>query len=137
MRHLFVQTVLLAFAPFLFADTPLIREATPQEAKTFLASTPKAKVLDVRTVEEYRAGHIKGAVCIDVLESGFETKVAALDRKTPLLVHCRSGGRSKRALAVLTKLQFQQIVHLTEGMNAWEKAGFPVEKSQPQKDTTP
>src|SRR5215210_7073365 len=54
-------------------------------------------VLDVRTVKEYQAGHIPGALNIDVNAGDFEKRVAELDKNKTYLVHCASGVRSVRA----------------------------------------
>ena len=91
--------------------------------------TDKSKVvLDVRTAQEYSEAHIPGAVNIDVLESDFQSKVAKLDKSKTYLVHCASGGRSARACDKMSKLDFPQLYNLQGGMNAWQKAGKPVEK---------
>src|SRR4051812_5963336 len=50
----------------------------------------KGVVLDVRTVKEYQAGHIPGAVNIDVNAGDFDKKVAELDKNKTYLVHCAS-----------------------------------------------
>jgi len=51
----------------------------------------KGVVLDVRTSKEYQAGHIPGAVNIDINASDFEKKLAGLDKEKTYLVHCASG----------------------------------------------
>ena len=85
-------------------------------------------ILDVRTPEEFQAGHISGAVNLDVSASDFEAKAAALDRSKIYLVHCASGVRSARACAKLNHLDFQNLYNLPAGFRAWAKAGKPVEK---------
>jgi rhodanese-related sulfurtransferase len=85
-------------------------------------------VLDVRTPREFAAGHIPGAVNIDVNASDFEAKMKALDPKKTYLVHCASGGRSVKACQKLNGWQFDNLVNLEGGYKAWEKAGKPVTK---------
>jgi rhodanese-related sulfurtransferase len=97
-------------------------------AATLLASADKPTVLDIRTPEEFGAGHIEGATMIDFKAPDFESKVAELDREKSYLVHCRSGGRSTSSLPVFEKLGFQHIIHLDGGFNAWQKAGNAVAK---------
>ena len=53
---------------------------------------------------EYKLGHIKGAVNLDILVSTFQTKIKALDKKAHYLVHCQSGKRSTSAALSPTKL---------------------------------
>jgi rhodanese-related sulfurtransferase len=88
----------------------------------------KVVVLDIRTPEEYKDGHIAGAVNIDFKEKDFAGKVAKLDREKTYVVHCQGGGRSTKSLETLKKLGFKSIVHLDNGFGSWQKAGLPVEK---------
>ena len=53
-----------------------------------LAKQPKHVILDVRTAKEFAAGHIKGAINIDVNAADFQEKVAKLDKGSTYLVHC-------------------------------------------------
>src|ERR1017187_1679948 len=80
-------------------------------------------ILDVRTAEEFQAGHIPGAVNLDVSASDFETKAALLDRSKVYLVHCASGVRSARACDKLNHLNFPNLYNLPGGFKAWAKAG--------------
>jgi rhodanese-related sulfurtransferase len=93
-----------------------------------LVAEGKVVVLDVRTQREHADGHIGGAKLIDFNGRDFEQRLSALDRDATYLVHCRSGSRSIKALETLKKLGFKSVVHLDGGMNAWSKAGKPVEK---------
>ena len=88
----------------------------------------KGMVLDVRTPKEFEAGHIPGAVNIDVNSPEFDKKVAELDKDKTYLVHCASGVRSVRACERMNRLDFKQLINLQGGIKAWEKAGKPVEK---------
>lgn len=88
----------------------------------------KGTVLDVRTAKEFEAGHIPGAVNIDVNSPQFDKKVAELDKDKPYLVHCASGVRSVRACEKMNRMDFKQLINLQGGIKAWEKAGKPVEK---------
>ena len=50
-----------------------------------------------------------------------------LDPAKPCLIYCALGGRAKRAAGVMAQAGFKEIVVLTDGFNAWKKAGKPVE----------
>ena len=67
-------------------------------------------VVDVRTPAEYAAGHIAGAQNIDVQAADFGARIAALDKKAPYLVYCRSGSRSGIAAATMAAAGFTDIV---------------------------
>jgi rhodanese-related sulfurtransferase len=93
-----------------------------------LRSDKKNIVLDVRTTKEFAAGHIKDAVNIDWNSPEFARKAGQLDRSKTYLVHCAGGVRSAKACDKLLQLNFKDLVNLEGGLNAWEKAGKPVEK---------
>ena len=99
------------------------------EVAAKLVAEGKVIVLDVRTAEEFSEGHIAGATNINFMASDFATQVGKLDREKTYLVHCASGGRSKRCLPQLKQLGFKQIYHLDGGFSAWEEAGKPVAKN--------
>ncbi len=85
-------------------------------------------ILDVRTAKEFQAGHIAGAINLNVMSPDFDQKVAALDKSKTYLVHCASGVRSGRACEKLAKLDFPKLYNLPGGFRAWASAGEPVEK---------
>ena len=85
-------------------------------------------ILDVRTPQEFAAGHMPGAVNIDVNSPEFDKKVATLDPKKTYLVHCAAGFRGSKACEKLQKLSFGRVYNLEGGMKAWEKAGQKAEK---------
>jgi rhodanese-related sulfurtransferase len=97
-------------------------------ADKLLKSDPKVVVLDVRTPDEFKSGHIPGAKNLDFFGDDFAQQIAALDKSKTYLVHCAAGGRSTKACKVIEKDQFPFVYHLNEGFKAWEKAGKPVEK---------
>jgi rhodanese-related sulfurtransferase len=93
-----------------------------------LVAEGKVTVLDVRTPEEFAEGHIAGATNINFMAKDFSTEITKLDTNKVYLVHCASGGRSKRCLPQLKQLGLKQIYHLDGGFSAWEEAGKPVAK---------
>src|SRR6185503_15031442 len=93
-----------------------------------LRGDKKNVVLDVRTEVEFKAGHIPGAVNVDVNAGDFDEKVAKLDKSKTYLVHCRAGGRSAKASKKLEGMGFRELYDLAPGFRGWEKAGKPVEK---------
>jgi rhodanese-related sulfurtransferase len=83
-------------------------------------------LLDVRTPQEFAAGHLRGARNIDVESPDFTAAVAALDPGTTYAVYCRSGNRSAAATAYLLDLGFAPPYELGGGILAWQQAGLPV-----------
>ena len=105
-----------------------VKDVTPDEVEKLLAKDPKPIVLDVRTPEEFADGHIAGATNVDAHDPDFAKKVAQLDQKRPVIVHCAAGGRSGRMLPTVSAQKFPEIYHMNKGFSAWSAAGKPVEK---------
>jgi protein disulfide-isomerase len=93
-----------------------------------MAANKQNVILDVRTATEFKAGHLPGAVNLDVNAPDFEAKAALLDKSKTYLVHCASGGRSVKACENLSRLDFPKLYNLPGGFRAWAQAGKPVEK---------
>jgi hydroxyacylglutathione hydrolase len=85
----------------------------------------EAVLLDVRRADEFVQGHAPGA--INVAHTRLAEHLERLPRNKPLLVSCRSGGRSSRASAYLQRKGFE-VVNLAGGMLAWEQQGQPTER---------
>jgi len=74
-------------------------------------------LLDVRQPEEYRSGHLPGAVLIPL--PSLMNKVGELDPTKSLLVYCRSGNRSRAAAALLLGEGFSKVYNIAGGITAW------------------
>lgn len=98
------------------------------EADKLITGEPELVILDVRTPEEFKDGHLKNAVNIDFKNENFETEIEKLDPDKTYLIHCRSGNRSGQSLPVFEKLNFTKLYHLTPGYNGWVEAGNEVVK---------
>lgn len=61
-------------------------------------------VIDVRTPEEFAAGHVDGAINLNVEDPAFTTAAAALDPASTYLVYCRSGNRSAYAKQIMDEM---------------------------------
>ena len=108
--------------------SPVVSHHKAGAAATFLAEHPDIRVLDVRTQGEFDAGHIRDATLVDFRSADFKDEVGELDRTTPWLVHCQSGGRSSKAVAIMQGLGFEKLHHLDDGFRGWIAAGHDVEK---------
>lgn len=83
---------------------------TMKEAKEIFATEGDYIILDVRREDEFRAGHIPGAMNIPN-ESIGETDIPELqDKEQVIYVYCRSGNRSKQAAEKLVKLGYANII---------------------------
>jgi rhodanese-related sulfurtransferase len=94
----------------------------------FQAKAQEAGVvlLDVRTSGEFAAGHIEGAINIDVEGKTFEGEIASLDNTKTYAIYCQSGRRSRIAVETMNKAGFTKLFNLDEGIGSWQAAGLPV-----------
>lgn len=92
-----------------------------------LKSTKNSQLIDVRRPEEFREGHLKGAVNMDVNAADFVKRIAKLDTSRAVFVYCRSGRRSKAALKVFKDAGFTTVYELDGGILSWKAAGRPME----------
>lgn len=83
-------------------------------------------VLDVRTPEEYRGGHIEGAVNIDVSIPSFSGKIGELDKDKKYLVYCNMGNRSFFASNMMKNSGFREVFLLEGGIFEWKRSSLPV-----------
>lgn len=95
--------------------------ADQQSAEEFAATIakPGVVVIDVRTPEEYVAGHIEGAINIPVELAGFDQAIAQLDKDGEYAIYCRTGRRSALAVDAMSKAGFKNMSELKDGIVAW------------------
>jgi rhodanese-related sulfurtransferase len=102
---------------------------TVSDVADIVASPPDGLViLDIRTPEEFAAGHLAGAINIDYYASDFEAKLSTLDLEVPYVMYCNSGNRSSNALPLMDTIGFREVYELDGGIQAWYSAGRPIEQ---------
>ncbi len=101
-------------------------DVSVEQAWELIQEKPTLVILDVRTDEEFRDGHIGGAINIPVGE--LEGRLGELDRDDEMLVYCRTGNRSSTAVGILEENDFTKIYHMNKGIVAWTSAGYPTVK---------
>jgi hydroxyacylglutathione hydrolase len=88
---------------------------------------PGEIVLDVRSKEEFLAGHVPGSR--NIPHDQIAAHADELRSFKKIYVHCQAGGRAGRATDVLGKLGLKNIVCVAgSGMGDWIAAGYPVER---------
>jgi len=73
--------------------------------------TNGATIIDVRTAPEYAAGHLQGAVNIDVQSADFGTKIANLPKDGKYIVYCQSGVRASTAQSQMKAVGFTNVTN--------------------------
>ena len=76
-------------------------------------------LLDVRTPEEFAAGHLEGDVNIDWYQPDFAKQLEVMDKEDKVYVYCKIGGRSAEAAELMESLGYKQVIDLTGGYDAW------------------
>ena len=93
-------------------------QISQDEAKQMMEQDGTQIIVDVRTQEEYDAGHIPGAVCIPNESIGTEQPEELPDLDQVILIYCRSGNRSKQAAQKLFDMGYTNIYEFG-GINDW------------------
>jgi rhodanese-related sulfurtransferase len=100
-----------------------VREVAAAEAVDLLDGRT---VIDVRRPDEFAAGHVAGALNINVEDEAFDSQIGELDKDAPYLLYCHSGRRSAVAAERMAQAGFSDIVD-AGGFQALADAGAPVE----------
>jgi rhodanese-related sulfurtransferase len=74
-------------------------------------------LVDVRTPEEYAAGHLEGAINVNLFEEDFAARFDTVGKTKTLYLYCKKGGRSARAAGLLDSLGYQ-VMDLKGGYDA-------------------
>ena len=102
-----------------FAMEPAAAQQLVENAKPFL--------LDVRETNEI-AATLPGSVNVSVRALAKSTDKLPQNKATPILVFCKTGYRGAISVTALRLMGYTNARTIKGGLDAWEKAGFPVEK---------
>ncbi|MES2738696.1 MAG: molybdopterin-synthase adenylyltransferase MoeB [Verrucomicrobiota bacterium] len=98
---------------------PNVPTITVQELQDKRSRQENHFLLDVREPDEYAAAQIEGSTLIPLAQ--VTARAAEIPRDKPVLVHCRSGVRSAKAVAALQELGYTQVWNVAGGILAWAK----------------
>ncbi|HIE54201.1 MAG TPA: rhodanese-like domain-containing protein [Chromatiaceae bacterium] len=132
-NHLLLVLAFLGLAAALiwnlFFD-PVNKTAVTPLQSTAMINHENALVLDVRSIAEYKKGHVVNAINIPL--NGLAKQLQTLEKykDKPIIVACKSGSRSGMAVKMLMKKGFEKVHNLRGGMMAWESAGLPVKRNK-------
>ena len=103
-----------------------IKVISPEEMQTLL-EFEDMQIVDVRTPEEYITGFIDTAQNIDFKSPTFDEDIKKLDKTKPVILYCKSGGRSAKCSEKLKDAGFVKIYDLEGGITQWKFEGYDVE----------
>lgn len=86
----------------------------------------EAIIIDVRTAQEYAAGHLDGAENLDVTSGELSAALATLEQDAEYLVYCRSGNRSAQAVRLMQDAGFTDVTDLGSLDQAAQSTQLPV-----------
>jgi len=96
-----------------------VKNVSGKDAALLIRDTKNLVIIDVRTNNEYKSGHINGSNLMPVSEIASRITELEKFRGKPLLVHCASGGRSPKAVNILLKNKFGPIYHMNHGLSGF------------------
>jgi len=103
--------------------------ALTPEGVVQLMNREKAVVVDICEPAEFAAGHVVGAKNIPLGQLEEKLPLTVKNKATVLVLVCKSGARSSRAVATAKKLGYEQTQSLSGGMAAWRNANLPIDKA--------
>lgn len=106
-----------------------IKIISPEEMQTLL-ELDDVQIVDVRTPEEYKEGYIYGSQNIDFNSPTFDEDITRLDKTKPVVLYCKSGGRSAKCSKKLKEAGFVKIYDLNGGITQWKFNGNELETLQ-------
>ena len=141
-KRFFSWTVALAAALLFVAPSAMAEDMTASdlvsEAKKNVCeiSISEAKDLfdkggwlfvDCRTEDEFKMGHVPGAMHIPRGLMEFKIDKQVPDKTANIVLYCKKGGRGCLATCTLCRMGYKNVKNMDGGWMAWEKAGYPIE----------
>jgi len=118
----------LLFSSVMTIDAQNKAEVNSIKVNTMIKTDKSFVLLDVRTSEEFKEGHIKTAINIDIRQPDALTKIDKLDKKAKYIVHCRTNRRSKIAVDYMIQNGFKAVYQMTDGYIGWIQNSLAIEK---------
>ena len=105
-----------------------IREIALQEAEAAIQQSDV--LIDVREADEFAAGHLPGAVLVPrgLLEFKLSGTPALSGRDLKVVLYCKTSGRAALCAQSLKEMGYSNVSSIAGGFDAWQAAGFHVEK---------
>ncbi len=125
---LFAFSLFFTFACAQESKEKAIKQIESTDAVDLLKSDSSIIVLDVRTPEEFNAGHVKDAINIDITQPDAFSKIDNLKTSDKYIVYCRTKNRSKTAVDYMTQKGFNHVYHIMDGYVGWDRKNLPLEK---------
>lgn len=120
LATLFCTAAIAADAPRIQPDE-LVKRIEKQDASIV--------VVDVRSAEEFAAGHVPGAINLPHTHMPARLSTLAAHANKDIVLYCESGVRTQQAVARMQENGFKRLFHLEGDMAKWREAKRPIDKS--------
>ena len=119
--------VALAFTSCYNETEGEIKVVSTEEMQTLL-ELDDVQLVDVRSPKEYSEGYIEKSQNIDFNSPTFDKDITKLDKEKPVVLYCKSGGRSAKCAKKMKEAGFVKIYDLEGGISKWKHKGFEIKK---------
>ena len=124
-NHL-LQAVVVVAASAVMPALGAADQPRPDAVQARALQQSGALFVDVRTDEEWAAGHLKMALHLPLDQVGEKAASLLPDKTKAIVVYCRSGARAQKAAEILRGLGYAKVTAMTGGYDDLKAAGYPV-----------
>lgn len=100
-------------------------QSSSTEINQVLSKNKNIVILDVRTSQEFSAGHLKAAINIDIYQENFYSRIDKLNKKNTYVVYCRTNNRSRVAVEYMKQKGFEAVYQMMDGFPGWVANNLP------------
>ena len=119
--------VLSLLVPGVGAGQEIAPTLSPDDLYAQRRSGSAPQVLDVRTPEEFRLGHIPGAV--NIPHTDLASRIDEVETEHGVVLYCMVGPRARLGEKTLLDAGLPKVHHLDGGLAGWKAAGYPVDRA--------
>jgi len=119
-----MKRILVSLPLVLITACSSAKSLSPGELESLLAKEGVVLV-DIRSPDKYADGHIEGAVNVEYHKKTFLKEMGRFDRNSEIVLYCGTGLKTGNAVKELSGAGFRRLSVLSEGLDAWKKAGYP------------
>jgi rhodanese-related sulfurtransferase len=123
-----IPVLFMLLSTFTALEAQTKKEVNSKQASVLLQKVSKLIVLDVRTPDEFKEGHIIGAINIDIRQEDAFSKIDKLNRTAKYLVYCRTNHRSGMAVDHMMQSGFKNVYQMMDGFPGWAANKLAVQK---------
>ena len=87
-----------------------------EEIMKIMRNNKNVILIDVRSEQEYREGHLNGAINIPVYEMQYRAEKEIKNKNTIIIAYCTAGLRSRKAINILRKLGYKNLYNVEDGI---------------------